>query len=396
MVNAYAPRTILSPIVAPVLFVALFGCAQAQNSNPGTGGSGPAGTTGAAGSAAGGAGGAADPYAPYAAKALHVSGNKILDTTGATVRLLGINRAGTEYMCVPPTQGAYTFDGSTGPNSITAMKSWHINTVRLPINESCWLGISGTLQPAATYQADIIDYVQRLHAQGLYVVLDLHWSGPGNTVATKQTSMAFASHAPAFWTSVATTFKDDPMALFDLFNEPILDAGDSAGEPAVSDPWGCWLNGCTISGNGTAGMQQLLNAVRATGANQIIIAGGVDWAHKLDSWIAHKPADGTGNLIAGLHIYNDGACNTQSCWDSTVAGVAASVPVLTGELGERDCAHGFIDGFMTWADSHGLSYLGWAWNPQDCGSFPALISNVDGTPTAFGQGLHDHLLQINP
>jgi hypothetical protein len=38
--------------------------------------------------------------------------------------------------------------------------------------------------------------------------------------------------------------------------------------------------------------------------------------------------------------------------------VAEKVPLLTGELGENDCQHGFIDAFMGWADHEGVSYLG--------------------------------------
>ena len=143
-------------------------------------------------------------------------------------------------------------------------------------------------------------------------------------------------------------------------------------------------------------MQSLLNAVRTTGATQVVIANGVNWAHKLDQWLTHKPTDATGNLMAGVHLYNNGGCTNQSCWDSTIANVAAMVPVVTGELGEFDCGHGFIDGYMTWADTHGVGYLGWAWNPQSCSTFPGLITDAAGTPTMFGQGLHDHLLQVNP
>ena len=74
-----------------------------------------------------------------------------------------------------------------------------------------------------------------------------------------------------------------------------------------------------------------------------------------------------------------------------------NVPVLTGEMGEQDCAHGFIDRLHGLGRrARGISYLGWAWNPQNCNSFPALISNVDGTPTAFGQGLKDHLATMPP
>ena len=82
-----------------------------------SGGGGPAGTTGTAGS-----GGAPDMWARFAAKALHVQGNKIVDTTGATFRMLGVNRAGSEDMRSPPTTGSYVFDGPTGPSTINGMK----------------------------------------------------------------------------------------------------------------------------------------------------------------------------------------------------------------------------------------------------------------------------------
>src|SRR5262249_36460446 len=124
-----------------IAVAAALGCAAkpADNTTTGAGGAGQGGNGGGGGGQAmgGAGGGTTDPYAAYAAKALKVMGNKIVDTTGATVRLLGINRAGTEYMCSTSSVGA-VFDGSTGPNSITAMKSWHINAVRLPLNESCW------------------------------------------------------------------------------------------------------------------------------------------------------------------------------------------------------------------------------------------------------------------
>jgi hypothetical protein len=67
---------------------------------------------------------------------------------------------------------------------------------------------------------------------------------------------------------------------------------------------------------------------------------------------------------------------------------------VTGEEGENDCAHGFIDNYMTWADGLGVSYLGWSWNPYDCKSFPSLITDYAGTPSAFGQGLKAHLQSL--
>jgi hypothetical protein len=50
-----------------------------------------------------------------------------------------------------------------------------------------------------------------------------------------------------------------------------------------------------------------------------------------------------------------------------------------------------MDRFMSWADSAGVSYLGWSWNPVGCGA-PALIQSWDGQPTASGEHLRAHLL----
>jgi hypothetical protein len=64
-----------------------------------------------------------------------VRGNHLVDRRGEAVRLLGINRSGAEYQCV---EGGQIFEGPTDDASIAAMASWHINAVRLPLNESCW------------------------------------------------------------------------------------------------------------------------------------------------------------------------------------------------------------------------------------------------------------------
>lgn len=89
------------------------------------------------------------------------------------------------------------------------------------------------------------------------------------------------------------------------------------------------------------------------------------------------------NLAASHHDYNfNGGCNTQTCWQSTLQIVAAQVPVVVGELGENDCAHGYVDSFFGWADPLGISYLGWTWNNWNCGSGPALVTDFYGMPTA--------------
>jgi len=82
----------------------------------------------------------AAPGAQAAALALRVQGNALVDANGAPVRLLGVNRSGTEYAC---SQGWGIFDGPSDAASITAIASWHTNAVRIPLNEDCWLAING-------------------------------------------------------------------------------------------------------------------------------------------------------------------------------------------------------------------------------------------------------------
>jgi len=147
-----------------------------------------------------------------------------------------------------------------------------------------------------------------------------------------------------------------------------------------------------------AGMQQLVTTVRAAGATQPIMVGGLNWAGDLSDWLAYEPVDPLHQLIASVHIYNFSEDDTVASWNATIAPVAAKVPVVTGELGENDCADGFIDQYMTWADSVGVSYLGWTWDATDtgwsCSNGPALITDYDGAATSFGVGLQAHLLGL--
>jgi hypothetical protein len=144
----------------------------------------------------------------------------------------------------------------------------------------------------------------------------------------------------------------------------------------------------------TAGMQQLVDAVRGVGAKQPIMLGGLAYANDLSAWLANMPKDPQKALVASHHNYNFNTCTNQTCWSSTLGKVAAVVPLVTGEIGEDDCQSGYVDGFMKWADGQGIGYLAWTWNTWDCKTGPALISAYDGTPTAFGKGVRDHFLTL--
>ncbi len=283
-------------------------------------------------------------------------------------------------------QGFGIFDGPSDQASVAAIASWHTSIVRVPLNEDCWLAINGVKSQYAgsNYINAIKAYVTLLNRNGLAAILDLHWSAAGTQLATGQQPMADLDHAPTFWRSVASTFKGNLSVIFDLYNEPYVTS------------WTCWRNGGTASACGTsfdvAGMNTLIRAVRSTGAKNIVMAGGLAYSNDLSKWLVHEPADPDGNLAASVHVYNFNTCDDTACYDSTIAPIAAKVPVIPGEIGENDCAHGFIDSLMAWFDAHKTGYLGWAWNADfNCNSGPGLITDYNGTPTAYGIGLRDHL-----
>ncbi|GHJ41767.1 glycoside hydrolase family 5 protein [Streptomyces sp. TS71-3] len=340
----------------------------------------------------------AAPAAPAAAAApeLKVSGNRLVTASGTPYRLLGVNRSGGEFACI---QGNGFWDGPMDRASVDAIRSWHVTAVRVPLNEECWLGTANV--PAAyggaAYQSAVAAYVKMLLAAGITPILEMHWShgaysgpsaGCADTAATCQKPMPDAQYAPAFWSGVASAFQDRRVVL-DLFNEPYPER--ATGNETTG--WTCWRDGGSCPGIGyqVAGFQSLVDAVRKTGNTDVILLGGLAYSNDLTQWLAYAPKDPAGNLAAFAHLYNFNTCSSTSCFDSQLAPVARQVPLTLSEIGENDCAHGFVDQVMNWADQHGAGYLGWTWNTWDCSSGPSLISDYNGTPTAYGEGLHTHL-----
>lgn len=353
--------------------------------------------------------------ADSALPALSVQGSQLIDASGRTVRLIGVDRAGTEFKCIqggsPTSRGWGVFDGPTDLASAQAIAAWHANTVRVPLNEDCWLGLNGVNPKWAgtAYQGFVRTYVQTLHQAGLYVILDLHWSAPGTAAALSQQPLPDADHSVDFWRSVAQAYAGDRAVLFDLHNEPFL--YQSYIKSPTERPWDCWLRGCVLNqyltGVGSpytqtvdwtaAGMQTLIDTIRSAGSHNVILAGGLDWANDMSGWLTHRPRDPEGNLAASWHSYTKQGCAAEACWQAVIAPLAAKVPVIVGETGDSRCASPtFVPGFLSWADAHRLSYLGWAWNTwADCQNI--LIKDYAGTPTDnYGVYFRDHLLALPP
>lgn len=341
---------------------------------------------------------------------LRIVDGRLVTRADRPVRLLGVNVTGTESACIAGRQVAGAiFDDAEA----RAIRSWHADAVRVPLNEDCWLGLNGVTaqMSAAAYRALIERWVGALHRAGLVTILDLHWSAPGDYVADGQWPMADADHSITFWSQVAATFASSRGVVFDLYNEPTL------GDPSPSsDSWLCWLRGCdttaTVPVHGVTtsvpyratGMQQLVDAVRGAGARQPILIAGLNYANDpCARWaggmigsrctaLASLPTDPAHQLGLSFHVYNWTACRTPSCWNSIERlTTAARIPLVTTEFGEDDCTDAFLRAHMRWADAAHVSYLAWTWMVnlhRVCvsgfagqGADLSLLQGWDGTPS---------------
>lgn len=335
---------------------------------------------------------------------LSVRGNQIVNARGQVVRLIGFNNSGAEYACSEGWGIFDTPDGRMSPGIVAAMATWAgANTVRVPVNEQCWLGLPG-IKPAysgVNYRRAIENYVSLLNARGFAVILDLAGTAPGTSMPTNQEEMP-DQHSVAFWQSAAGAFRGNALVLFDIFNEPWPD--NNSDTPAA---WACWRDGgCTLtSQNGgqryqAVGMSQLVNAVRAVGARNIIIAEGIQYAEAVDQWLKYAPIDPDRNLIASVHVYSFNDCSNLACYNGAMKQVTARVPLLIGEFGpdltvpytpkldtscpSRDVGHTNFDAtLLSWAFKNNVSWTAWSWNPwHDCWS---LVQKFSGAPTVpFG------------
>jgi hypothetical protein len=354
---------------------------------------------------------------------LHVEGNRLLDADGRTVVLRGIDRSGTEYMCA---EDAGIFDGPVDLGSVVAMRDWRSNAVRLPLNEHCWLGVDdGAATPllvGETYRRAIQSYVELLLANGLYVILDLHWSAAAGQHADRQRPMPNTSYSVEFWTSVADRFKHDGRVVFDLYNEPVPNSNQNdATDDAARRSWECWRDGgaascdaslslgdaaSAMAASETVGMQALVNAVRTTGASNVIMLGGIQfantlWSNTARNWLAYRPADPLANIVASAHIYPGNWCVDVGCYEREIAPVAAQVPVVVAEFGAAGCDSAtvtWLDTLMGWLDARSTGYLAWTWDTPHSGNEPCTVIKLllayDGTATPFGQVVRDHLAAL--
>lgn len=314
------------------------------------------------------------PAADKLPKPLKVSGNRLVTPDGKEMWLQGLAVPSMEW-----SAGGENILKSIG----VGIEEWKANCIRLCLSEKFWAG-KGPYQKdgGMGYRQLVEDAVNATAGRGVYIVLDLHaYRAPQ------------AVHAE-FWKDVAARYKDHPAVIFELMNEP------------HDIPWEVWRNGGPVTdkkkgGDAVAenkeelvsfqsiGMQGLVNVIRETGAQNLIIAGGLDWGYDLSGVLAgHALDDKGGNgIMYSSHVYP-----WKSDWQGKFLAAAEKYPLFIGEVGADTQRMEFLpperhEDPATWVpdmlgviQKQRLNWTAWSFHPK---ATPRVLLDWDYMPTPF-------------
>jgi hypothetical protein len=206
-------------------------------------------------------------------------------------------------------------------------------------------------------------------------------------------------HSLEFWKDCAKRYANNPAVLFDLYNEPI------------EAPWSVWRNGGQISEkvNGkeyfyqAVGLQTLLNAIRNEGAKNVVVAGGLGYASRLDcpeSLLLRDPA-GFGIIYAN-HFYP--GWENEASWIKRLAPFASKHAVIVSEFGDdtysapMDTPGHRVGTVLNILQDQRLNWIAWCMHPS---AHPCVIRDWTYAPTPeFGSlvklALRDQAVPIPP
>jgi hypothetical protein len=317
---------------------------------------------------------------------IKAQGNRLVTVEGGKeVWLQGMNVASLEW----------SVSGEQVHKSIViGIDEWKGNVIRLPVKNDYWFGRKGQSDGGASYRA-IVDQAVTLAAnRGAYLVLDLH------------TYRAPKDEYLEFWTDAAARYKNHPAVIFDLMNEPhgitweVWRDGGFVGEKKDRDE-AAFLTAeerAKAQGFQSPGMQKMLDTVRATGAKNMVLVGGLDYAYQLDGILKGfglKDPNGNG-IIYACHIYP-----WKSKWQKYLLDAAAVHPILLGEVGadankmtfmpleSQEDAETWVPAILGLIQQHKLNWTGWCFHPK---ASPRMLLDWNYTPTPFwGQQAKDAL-----
>ena len=349
-----------------------------------------------------------DRELPAAPNGFVAVGNRLLDArTCAVVRFVGVARPSLSFSA----GGARLGVDSAAATDFANIRAWGANTVRIELAQFYWLPTARSYDPG--YRPRVERVVRQAREAGLHVILALQGTDRGLAdyipVGNTHQPMADRNHSIPFWRDVATRFSGDGGVLFELKSEPF----PIGGRGGYSN-WEMWRNGGSHPADNVygprpafeaVGMQELYETVRGTGAKNIVIIGGTNWAYRLDGVPANRIRGY--NIAYATHPWNHPRypdANQPATWEEDWAFLAKTDPVIITEFGTLDCKEPYVRALLDRADAGGMSWIAWMWvapepgtsTRQDGAEDPIcarsnLIMDWAGTPTKIGGVIKERL-----
>ncbi len=355
---------------------------------------------------------AAEPESDKAASrqvSYTVAGKHIVDNEGKVFIPNGLQLLGPEMASSKWSSNAQSRVTQAVMQSLH--DNWHANTTRLQLSSENLF--SGAAYPNHnTLYLDRVDQMVDWATQlNMNIILSLQYE-----VTTKQ--LMPTEDSVNFWKVMAAHYANNPRVFFDIFNEP--NPGRLLGSGDTSSSWTFWQNGGSHSGTNYVGMQELVNTVRATGANNLIIAEGTCTGACLDQLPSHLLSGH--NIVYAMHPYFGGGRTNPGAWDKVFGNAirAVNAPVVADEWGSYESGNGecvpdaptLVPLFFKYLHSLNVGVIGWSFEPGtmirgwdinnptrydqspttcNSASLPNMSSNAQGA----GQLLQEYLTSIS-
>ena len=318
-----------------------------------------------------------------------IVGDRIETAAGKQVILHGVNRPSLEWSCTGETVTG-SAAGIPASDFTTMVNRWNANSVRIDLDQDMIL--KGSSQYCRAYKATVERAVSEAQAAGMIVILDVHNSDAGRLRLPPYSFYGQCMpdrNTITFWRQMAAVYKSDPGVWFEPYNEPVPPERSGKLNGANSSQWRVWRNGGTVTcakddgaEKGTftfhaVGMQSLYDTIRATGAPNIVIADGLNYAGTLSG----LPLLAGKNIAYGIHPYIDTSSPddaSNGVWDREFGRLSARQAVLATEFGDFQCGNTKYDNaILHYVNVHRVGYDAWAWWVGGCG-FPSLITDAAG------------------
>ncbi|WP_159076985.1 glycoside hydrolase family 5 protein [Halococcoides cellulosivorans] len=276
---------------------------------------------------------------------LSVSGNTIVDPSGNTVKLRGVNMADSKRLDV--TAPARGMTATQVVEMLTdESRDFYPRVIRIPvqpvdIGEHTPGSIDGAPEPVAFDEEQLRDYidthlrpvVDTVAANNVYCILDYHRHWKPLEWAEGQTgpiNQDLHEEGLLFWDVVAEEFGDEDHVLFEVYNEPT--------EPALygGQPSDTWV--CDLWSLFKEQVQPWVDTIREHSGNHVIV-GSPGWSQHIQGVLCEE-FDG-GNLSYTYHIYAGHAVSQNQGWalgeesakGGGTYGVYEQVPMFVTEFG---------------------------------------------------------------